>query len=92
MNKDGFKRMVDNAMRSYGEVDYGKRVIRINKKKSKKTGKGELLDSIVHEEQHVKHPRMKEKGIKRLTEKLTKRMPSKVKRRHYARYNKKKYG
>lgn len=63
--KDGFKRTVDNKMRSFGETDLERKTIRINKKKNKKAGKGELLDTIVHEELHRVHSRMKEKNIKK---------------------------
>lgn len=92
MNRDGFKRMVDNALRAYGEIDYGRKIIKINKKKAKKTGTGEVIDTIVHEETHLRHPNMKEKNVKKKTARVIKRMGPKVKRRYYARYNKNKHG
>ena len=63
--KDGYKRVIDNKMKDYGEIDEKKKVIRIRKKpfKTKKWKKGEVLDSIVHEETHRKHPKMLEKTV-----------------------------
>lgn len=82
----GYKRAVDNKMKYYGDTDTQKKVIRINKKKSMKAGKGELLDTIVHEEQHAKHPMMKEKTVRRKTAGVVKKMTKKQKSKMYGKY------
>lgn len=83
-----YKRIVDNKLNCFGEIDDRKKIIRINKKKNKKAGRGELLDSIVHEECHLHHPRMKEKNIKKLTTKIISNLSRKEKKRYYNLYNK----
>ena len=85
--KKGKKRKVDNRMRAFGDTDLETGVIRINKKKNKKAGKGELIDTIVHEEMHLAHPKMHEKTIKRKTKAKVKKLSNKRKRRLYNRYN-----
>lgn len=92
MNKEtlkftkSWKRVVDNKMRSYGETDYDKKTISVNKKKSKKEGPGELLDSIIHEELHAGHPKMKEKNVRKLATKKANKIGDKTKKRLYSRY------
>ncbi|MCH8069283.1 MAG: transposase [Candidatus Marinimicrobia bacterium] len=71
--KDGYTRKVDNTMKGFGETDFKKKVIRINKSKKKNKRKGEILDTIVHEEQHRIHPGMKEKNIKKTLTPFTQR-------------------
>jgi len=80
------RRKVDNKMRNFGDTDYKKKTIRVNKKKAKETGKGELLDTIVHEETHWKHPKMREKTVRRKTKKSISKMSKKQKKRLYALY------
>lgn len=53
-----WKRIVDNKMRGHGDIDDEKRIIRINKSKEKNKKRGEILDSIVHEELHRTNPKM----------------------------------
>ena len=84
-----YKHIVDNRLNCYGEIDDVKKVIRINKKKNKKAGKGELINTITHEECHLQHPRMSEKGIKKLTIKMVEKMSRKEKKKYYNLYNKK---
>ncbi len=82
-----FKRIVDNKMRAYGDTDLEKKVIRINKKKAKLKGrKGELLDSIMHEENHRIHPKMHEKNVRKLTKKNVNKMGKKQKQKLYNRF------
>jgi len=59
----GFKRKVDKKMRSYGDIDLEKKTIRINPKK------GELLNTIVHEELHRKYPNKSERWVKKRSKK-----------------------
>lgn len=78
-----YKRKVNNRMHAFGDTDLDKKIIRVNKKKSKKDGgKGEVLDTIVHEAAHAKHPKMKEKNIR----KHTKRLIGKLNKRHKKSY------
>ena len=84
-----FKRTTSDRMRSFGDIDLEKRHIRINKKKSKSPeGKkqGGVLDTIVHEETHRKHPEMHEKTVRKETKKAIKGMGSKEKAKHFSRF------
>ena len=87
MKKDKYKRVVDNKMHAFGDMDLEKKVIRVNKKKAKKIGKGELMDSIMHEESHRIHPKMHEKNIRKLTKKQLKKMSKKQKTKLYNKFN-----
>ena len=77
-------------MRDYGEIDDKKRLIRINKKKSKKNpmhkekGYPEVLDSIVHEVRHKKHPKEHETTIRKKTKAQIKKMSARAKGRYYS--------
>ena len=86
--KDGYTRKVDNSMKGFGETDFKKKTIRINKSKKKNKNPGESLDTIVHEEQHRIHPGMKEKNIKKRTKKVIKKMSKPVKVKMYSKYAK----
>ena len=58
--------VVDNRMRHYGDIDYERRVIRINHAMHK--GKrGSLIDTIFHEELHRLFPSLGERAICALT-------------------------
>jgi len=90
MSKRKWKRKTDNRMRDYGEIDYHTGAIRINKKASRKWGrkhkKAGILDTIVHEEMHARHPKMHEKTVRKRTKKKIKEMSRKQKKRQYSRY------
>jgi hypothetical protein len=80
-----WKRKTDNKMHAFGDTDLDKKVIRVNKKKSKKDGgKGEVLDTIVHETAHAKHPKMKEKNIRKHTKRLIKKLNKRHKKSYYS--------
>ena len=79
-----WKRKVDNRMRWQGETDTDKKVIKINKKKSKK--KTSIIDTIAHEEMHVKHPKMHEKTVYKKTKHKVKSLSRKSKQRLYSKY------
>lgn len=81
-----YKRVVDNRMRGFGDTDFNKKVIRVNKKRSKKHG--ELLDTIVHEETHRKHPKMHEKNVRKTARRKIKKMSTRVKKKNFALYSK----
>lgn len=83
-----YKRKVDNKMHSYGETDYNKKVVRINKSKKKNKKPGDILDTIVHEKMHIQHPKMHERTVMKKTKKVIKSMPRKVKNKHYGLFNK----
>jgi hypothetical protein len=83
-HKDGIKRKVDNKMRYQGETDINKKTIRINKKASKK--KSTIIDTIHHEEMHIKHPKMSEKTVRIETKNKLKRMAENKKNKLYALY------
>lgn len=82
----------------YGETDFGKKVITINKKRHKskgnhsdktkknKDGSASIVDTIVHEELHAKHPKMLEKTVRKITPKKVKKMSRKLKAKLYAKY------
>lgn len=86
--KDLWIRLVDNGMNDYGEINYHKKVIRVNKNKSKKLGRGGIIDTIIHEELHRKYPDLGERDIKKLTETRLKKMGSLDKKMYYNKYRK----
>jgi hypothetical protein len=49
----------DKHMHAFGEIDYEKRIIRIN------PTKGDLVNTILHEEMHRKHPDMPHRTLKK---------------------------
>lgn len=89
-----WKRVVDNKMRSFGETNLGKRIIRINKKmhkdKSPRFGISKkditVINTIVHEEMHSKHPKMHEKTVRKLTRKKVAKLSRKHKKKLYSLY------
>ncbi len=58
--------VVDNRMRNYGDIDYERRVIRINHAMHKGQ-RGSLIDTIFHEELHRLFPNLGESAICALT-------------------------
>jgi len=58
--KSKWKKSVDNRMRTFGNIDYEKKKIRINPKK------GDVVDTIAHENFHRLYPNKTEKQIKAL--------------------------
>lgn len=83
----GYTHTVDNKMKAYGQTDFVKREIKVNKKKSAKSGnKGELLDSIVHEHTHARHPKMHEKTVQKVTRALLPTLSKKQKQSYYRKY------
>ena len=53
----------DKQMRAFGDIDYKKKVIRVN------PTKGDVVDTILHEEMHRKHPDMPNKTLKKKVKK-----------------------
>lgn len=84
--KDGYKRVVDNKMRWQGDIDDEKKIIRINKEKSKK--KSSVIRTIIHEEKHRTSPQMHEKTLTKKEAKMVKATPEAIKRKLYSLYRK----
>jgi hypothetical protein len=82
-----YKRVVSNKMKDFGETNFQKRTIRINKSK-KKNSSGDIIDTIVHEKEHILHPRKHEYTVRRDTKKKLKRMGSVQKAKHYSLFRK----
>jgi len=79
----GFKFKTDNKMRgAVGETDFGKKSVRINKKRLKKRKRGETGKTLMHEKLHIDHPNMHEKTIYK-KEKQFKKLSEKQKQRLY---------
>ena len=94
-----WKYVVKNIPKTYGETDFGRKVVAVNKQyhKSKsnqppqvrknKDGSANLLDTIVHEAVvHKNHPNLHEKTVRKLTPKLIKRMSKKRKQKLYNKF------
>jgi len=59
----GYKRKVDRSMHDYGDIDEENQVIRVNPRK------GELLNTIIHEELHRTHPDWTETKVRKASKK-----------------------
>ncbi len=59
-----WKRKIDKSIKCYGEVDYENKIVKIN------PTKGDICNTILHENLHIKHPRWGEKHIKEEAKKL----------------------
>ena len=55
----GFTRKIDTKMKSFGDIDLEKKIIRVN------PHKGELINTILEEEEHRKNPNLTEKVAKK---------------------------
>lgn len=79
---------------AFGETNYEKKVIRINKKIHQKAKKKSLwgfpkkdstiIDTLVHETLHKNHPKMHEKTVRRKAKVLVKKMGKKAKSKLYS--------
>jgi hypothetical protein len=59
-----WKRVIDKSMKDYGEVDYETKTVRIN------PSRGDIVNTLIHENLHIKYPRRGEKWIKLKTKEL----------------------
>lgn len=66
--------VIDNKMRCYGEVDFDQRIVRINKRLHKRN-REQLIDTLLHEELHIRYPLLSERGICALTERTLPYVP-----------------
>ena len=53
----------DKQMRAFGDIDYRKKIIRVN------PTKGDLVNTILHEEMHRKHPDMPHRTLEKKVKK-----------------------
>ena len=58
-----YKRVVDRHMHVHGDIDLEKKIIRVNPRK------GDLLNTVVHEELHREHPTKPEQWIRKKAKK-----------------------
>lgn len=87
---------------AFGETDYEKKTIKINKKLSRqaaKTKKGawkkygmskkdtSVINSIVHEKLHKNHPKMLEGTVRKKAHKLVSKMGRKAKAKLYSKFS-----
>lgn len=63
LRNKSYTRKVDRKMKDYGEIDEKKKVIRVNPKK------GDLLNTVLHEEAHRIYPKLTEKQIRKKADK-----------------------
>jgi hypothetical protein len=80
----GWRWIVDDRMRDYGETDYERRVIRINRIMHRKYGES-LIDTLFHEELHRKFPLLGERTICAMTRVLLPTLSKRYKAWLYAR-------
>ena len=59
-----YKRIVDTRMHDYGDIDFDKKQIRVNPRK------GDLINTIIHEDLHSKFPDKSEKWIGKKSKKI----------------------
>ena len=79
----GWKWVVDNRMRDYGETDYERQIVRINRALHRKH-RVSLLDTLLHEELHVQYPFLIERMVCELTSVCLPRLSARDKARLYA--------
>lgn len=82
---------------AYGETDYDKKLVRVNKRRHKsktakritpnKDGSENLLTTIAHEMVHVNHPRRTEKSTEKLARAMVSKMGKKQKGRLYSKFH-----
>ncbi len=96
--KKGWKYVAKKLKGSYGETDFDKKTITVDKNKHKKAKKqsykkrgfskkdATLINTIVHEKMHSQHPKMHEKTVRRKTRKVVKKMGKKSKKKLYAKF------
>ncbi len=80
-----YQRIVVDHTGDLGDVDYQKKIIRINKNPDR-NGPGEIINTIIHEELHARHPRMSEATICKRAGVLVKTLSAAQKRKLRARY------
>lgn len=97
--KKGWKYKVKNKGNCFGECDFGKKTITVNKKISKKAAKMKkgvyskygypkkqtsVINTLVHETMHKNHPRMHEKTVVKKSARMVKKLSKKKKAKLYS--------
>lgn len=87
----GWKMKRGKVRGAFGETDYDRKVIKINKKAHKTgtmtrnpDGSESLLTTILHEVNHVRHPKKGERGVEKLARAMKSRMGPRQKAKYYA--------
>lgn len=80
-----WKRVVDNKMKSQGDIDFDEKLIRVNPKKAKK--KSTVSGTMYHEEYHKTHPQAHEKTVYKKEKEWLKKAGTKAKRKISQKYN-----
>lgn len=93
-----YKKVINNKLKgTYGITDFVKKTITINKKrhsgknhgngiKKNKNGTASIIDTIVHEMTHAKHPKMSEKMVLKKTAQNLKKMTMQTKKKLYSKF------
>ena len=89
-----WKHVVGNVKGGFGETDFNKKIIKIDKKKHKmkkyandySKSENTLINTITHEESHVKYPKKTEVQIRKLAKNKVKKMGPKLKTKLYNKY------
>ena len=76
--------IVDNRMRDYGETNFERRVVRINRELHRKDGEL-LIDTLFHEELHRMFPYLSERAVCGMTKLLLPTLSPRYRARLYAR-------
>lgn len=63
-----YTKIVSRKLKDYGETDFNKKKIKVN------PSKGDLVNTVLHEELHAKHPNKPEKWIKAKADKAEKKI------------------
>lgn len=69
--KKSYTYQEDRKMKNFGDIDDNKKIIRIN---SSKSGKGGVIDTILHEEIHRMYPDMTEMEVRKMAQEKIKKM------------------
>jgi hypothetical protein len=84
MPKDkGYTYKENKHIRAFGDIDYKKKIIRVN------PTKGDLVDTILHEEMHRKHPDMPHRILNKKVKKKIARMDVKAQMKELKKFLKK---
>ena len=76
--------VVDDRMRDYGDIDYDRRIIRINRAMHRRDGES-LIDTLFHEELHRLFPYLGERAICGMTRLLLPTLSTRYRRWLYSR-------
>jgi hypothetical protein len=76
--------VVDNRMRDFGETDFQRCIVRINRDLHRKRGEL-LIDTLFHEELHCMFPYLSERAVCNMTKALLPTLSPRYRARLYAR-------